>query len=202
MPDMTPASISLLTICGLEELESHKGRGVSHVLSITDPGWPEPEAFKAYDRHHRTRLEFHDIIEPFPNHVLPEEKHVEAILAFGEALTDAREDGAAGHLLVHCHMGVSRSTAAMAAILAQANPDVEAERIVRHVEEIRPQVWPNSRMIGFADRMLGRGGELTEAVRRLYGRRLLASPGTGDFMRQNGRGREVEMAIMPQGGER
>ncbi|HEV7254551.1 MAG TPA: protein-tyrosine phosphatase family protein [Mesorhizobium sp.] len=199
---MTPASISLLTICGLEELESHRSRGVSHVLSITDPGWPEPHAFEAYDRHHRTKLEFHDVIEPFSNHVLPQPEHVEAILAFGESLADAQEEGREGHLLVHCHMGVSRSTAAMAAILAQANPDADAERVVRHIEEIRPQVWPNSRMIGFADRMLGRDGELTEAVRRLYGRRLLASPATGDFMRQNGRGREVEMAIAPKGEER
>ena len=46
--------ISLLTICGLSELEHHSARGVTHVLSILDPDWPEPEAFWAYDPHHRT----------------------------------------------------------------------------------------------------------------------------------------------------
>jgi hypothetical protein len=42
---MNPQSISLITICGLDELKDHSARGVSHVLSILDPSWPEPEAF-------------------------------------------------------------------------------------------------------------------------------------------------------------
>ena len=37
---MTAASISLLTDCGLEELESHSARAVTHVLSILAPQWP------------------------------------------------------------------------------------------------------------------------------------------------------------------
>lgn len=193
---MKPASISLLTICGLQELDSHSGRGVSHILSITDPGWPEPAAFGAYGRHERRWLEFHDIIEPMADHILPQPEHVEAILAFGESLAAAAE-GQEGHLLVHCHMGVSRSTAAMATLLAQASPHVEAETIIRHIEDIRPQVWPNSRMVAFADDMLGRGGELLEAVRRLYGRRLRGDPAVGEFMLRNGRAREVEIAIAP-----
>jgi predicted protein tyrosine phosphatase len=191
---MIPASISLLTICGLEELESHSGRGVSHVLSITDPGWPEPEAFRLYDRHHRQWLEFHDIIEPQQGQILPQSSHVEAVLKFGNALSQGEENGKAGHLLVHCHMGISRSTAAMATILAQANPGLEADSIFHHLEEIRPQVWPNSRMIEFADQILERGGELTDGLRRLYGRRLKSNPKIAEFMLRNGRGREVEMA--------
>ena len=39
---MERASISVLTICGLDELDSHGSRGVTHVLSILDPGWPDP----------------------------------------------------------------------------------------------------------------------------------------------------------------
>ena len=61
---MQPVSISLLTICGLEELELHSARSVTHVLSILDPEWPDPEAFLGYDPHHRTILRFHDAIEP------------------------------------------------------------------------------------------------------------------------------------------
>src|SRR4051812_34857716 len=53
-------SVSLLTICGLEELASHSTRGVTHILSILDPDWPEPDAFRAYDTDsgRRTRLGF------------------------------------------------------------------------------------------------------------------------------------------------
>ena len=61
---MNAHGFSVLTICGLEELTSHSDRGVSHVLSILDPGWPEPEAFWSFDPHHRTTLHFHDDIEP------------------------------------------------------------------------------------------------------------------------------------------
>ena len=80
---MTPVSISLLTICGLEELDQHRAGGVTHVLSILDPDWADPEAFGAFDPHHRTILRFHDVIEPAPGLQLPQVGHVEAVLAFG-----------------------------------------------------------------------------------------------------------------------
>jgi hypothetical protein len=31
-----------VTICGIDELGLHCDRGVTHALSILDPGWPEP----------------------------------------------------------------------------------------------------------------------------------------------------------------
>jgi predicted protein tyrosine phosphatase len=191
---MKPVSISLLTICGLEELELHSARSVTHVLSILDPDWPDPEAFVAYDPHHRTILRFHDAVEPGANVVLPQLGHVEAILAFGRALGHDAEARDEGHLLIHCHAGVSRSTAAMAMLLAQLYPDEDEDRLFGRLLEIRPQAWPNSVMIGFADDLLSRGGRMTEALRRLYARQLAARPKLADTMRGIGRGREVDMA--------
>jgi hypothetical protein len=52
-------------------------------------------------------------------------------------------------------------------------------------------------MIRHADDLLGRGGRLTEALRRLYGRRLAANPALAETMVRIHRGREVEMAIRP-----
>jgi hypothetical protein len=69
-----------MTIYGLHALKDHSARGVSHVLSILDPGWPEAEAFWAYDPQHRTTLYFHDIIAPRGDLILPSQEHVEAIL--------------------------------------------------------------------------------------------------------------------------
>ena len=191
---MTPHSISLLTICGLEELDHHRARAVTHVLSILDPDWPDPEAFRAYDQHHRTILRFHDVIEPRPNLVLPRRDHVEAILAFGRELRPPMPDGAAGHLLIHCHAGISRSTAAMAMLLAQLDPQADEDSILGRVVEIRPQAWPNSVMIGFADEALGRGGRLSAAVARLYARQLAAQPKLAALMRSLDREREVALA--------
>jgi predicted protein tyrosine phosphatase len=74
---MKPIPTSLLTICGLEELGHYGSKGVTHVLSILDPEWPDPEAFSAYDPHYRTTLRFDDVIEPGPDLVLPQPEHVE-----------------------------------------------------------------------------------------------------------------------------
>jgi hypothetical protein len=49
-------------------------------------------------------------------------------------------------------------------------------------------------MIAFADEMLGRDGRLLQAVGRVYRRQLEALPHLAQFMRENGRSRELEMA--------
>ena len=192
---MKPIAISLLTICGLEELETHSARAVTHVLSIVDPDCPDPHAFQAYETHDRTILRFHDIVEPFDGFVMPEPGHVEAILSFGEALSrGAAARKRPGHLLVHCHAGISRSTAAMAMLLAQVYPEEDEDHIFERLVGIRPQAWPNSRMIGFADRLLSRNGGLNAALARLYARQLARRPDLDETMRRHGRAREVEMA--------
>ncbi len=190
---MKDLSISLLTICGLQELEEHGSRGVTHVLSILDPGLPDPADFRRYDRHHRTTLRFHDIIQPMGSMLLPEPEHVEAVLTFGEELKAEPTVAAEAHLLVHCHMGVSRSTAAMTTLLCQLHPEADEDEVFLHLRSIRPQIWPNSRMIGFADVALGKEGRLTAALGRLYKRQLDWKPEIARYMEENGRAAEVEM---------
>ena len=193
---MKPLDISVFTICGIEELPGHGQRDVTHVLSLLDPGWPEIDAFRSFGSHHRTTLHFHDIIEPLPGRILPTPDDVATILEFGAELQDSKDDRAEGHLLVHCHMGVSRSTAAMLSLLAQAYSDEPEDALFARLREIRPQAWPNSLMVGFADEQLGRGGRLREALRRHYGQRIRQDPAIGEWMTELGRAREVEMALL------
>jgi predicted protein tyrosine phosphatase len=183
----------MLTICGISELPNQRERSVTHVLSILDPDHPDPEAFEAYEPHHRTILRFHDIINPVQGMILPEPEHVEAVLRFGDEVATGHP-GSKGHLLVHCHMGVSRSTAAMLTLLAQTHPEESEDRLFERLVEIRPQAWPNSRMIEFADGLLSRDGRLVDALRRHYGRQLRRMPRYAQIMRDLGRSREVEMA--------
>ena len=185
-----------LTICGIEELPAQRDRKVTHVLSIVDPDLPELEAFTAYARHQRTTLRFHDIIVDAPGHVMPRPDHVEEILAFGADFLARQEADARSHLLVHCHMGISRSTAAMLTLMAQANPDEAAEDLFARLVAIRPQAWPNSQMIGFADEQLGRKGDLTAALGRHYGRQIRNRPQFTDWMTQLGRQAELKMAVL------
>lgn len=109
-----------LTICGIEELATHSDKNVTHVLSIIDPERSELTEFSGYTDHARTTLRFHDIIADLDGQILPTERHTEAILNFGQSFQTREDNDAPGHILVHCHMGVSRSTAAMMTLLAQA----------------------------------------------------------------------------------
>ena len=181
-----------ITICGIEELEGHCEVGVSHVLSILDPGWPVPPAFGAFGEHERLELRFHDIIDDMPGMELPQPEHVEALLAFGrDLIAEPRPDA---HLLVHCHAGISRSTASMTLILAQALPDRPALAIIDEVMRIRSKAWPNLRIVELGDAMLGRGGTLVRAAIEAYRRQIERRPELADMMSGAGRGREVAAA--------
>jgi predicted protein tyrosine phosphatase len=182
-----------ISVCGIEELAGHCETGVSHVLSILDPDWPVPEAFGAFGEHTKLELRFHDVIEnDIAGTIAPQLKHVEELLAFGRNLLPEPHEDA--HLLVHCHAGVSRSTASMALILAQALPDATGKRIFEEILRIRPQAWPNLRILEIGDAQLGRHGELTAAAAELYRLQLSRRPHLAEEMRWNGRGREVAAA--------
>jgi predicted protein tyrosine phosphatase len=192
---MTPLRISVLTVCGIEELSAQPMHTVTHILSLLDPDWPEVDAFQGHGVPHRTTLRFHDIIAPTAGKSPPTPDDVANILQFGTDLQASSTDRADGHLLVHCHMGVSRSTAAMLSLLAQTYPSEPEDRLFARLREIRPQAWPNSLMIGYADDLLERDGRLRAALRRHYGHQMRQDPSFADWMTRLGRGREVEMAL-------
>jgi predicted protein tyrosine phosphatase len=180
-----------ITICGIDELSGHSSAKVTHVLSILDPGAPEPAAFRRFQRHARLELRFHDVIE---EHVAgydsPQPHHIEALLAFGRDIISVPAGKA--HLLVHCHMGISRSTAAAALLLAEARPDLTGKEVMVEIGGVRPKAWPNLRMVELGDAMLGRGGDLVRAVRARHRALANALPEVADFMRDTGRGRELD----------
>lgn len=183
----------MITVCGLEELAGHADRKVSHVLSILDPDQPEPEAFGAYGEHARLELKFHDIIEETAGFRAPQPGDVTEILDFGRDIL--RDPENLRHLLVHCHMGISRSSASMTLLLAQAQPDLAASEILGQVLHIRDKAWPNLRILGFGEEQLGRKGEFTTAVADVYRLQLEKRPQIKDFFVDGGRAREVELAL-------
>jgi len=184
-----------LTVCGIDELAGHCSTGASHVLSILDPDFPVPEAFGAFGEHEKLELRFHDIIDETPGLLAPQPEHVERILAFGRDLL--AEPAATAHLLVHCHAGVSRSTASMVLILAQALPEQPAEAVVALVHRTREKAWPNLRLIEIGDAMLGRKGTLVEATHALHRLQIERRPHIAEFMELGGREREVASARLP-----
>jgi predicted protein tyrosine phosphatase len=193
MPADTPF---IITVCGLEELAGHAERQVSHVLSILDPDQPEPEAFGAYGEHARLELKFHDVIQETPGYKAPQPEQVAQILAFGRDLL--RDPQSSRHLLVHCHAGISRSTASMTLLLAQAQPQLGASEILAQVVHIRSKAWPNLRILEMGEQQLNRAGEFSGAVGPVYRTQLERRPEIKDYFLNAGRRREIEAALGPQ----
>jgi predicted protein tyrosine phosphatase len=179
-----------ITICGLSELRQHRDARVSHVLSILDPEFPAPTAFADYGAHEKLELRFDDIIHEQEKLTAPQMAHVEQLLAFGAGLESEPE----AHLLVHCHMGISRSTASTTLLVAQAAPEMPADDIFAALLKIRPQIWPNLRILEMGDKKLGRNGALVEGVRKLYRTQIERDPNWVAEIRAEGRGREINLA--------
>lgn len=181
-----------MTVCGIQELPEHCRSGVTHVLSILDPQYPVPDAFGGFGEHDRLELRFFDVIEDRPGSNPPQQEHVDQILALGRALMT--DDPGKAHLLVHCHAGVSRSTASLLMILAQACPEYGAAELTEMLLGIREKAWPNLRMTEFADAALGRDGVLVQAATAAYQYQLSVRPHLTDVITRDGRAREVKYA--------
>lgn len=152
-----------LSIAGLEELPGYEARSVSHVVSLIDPDEPTPPSVQRMADANRFMLRLHDLIDAHSHLRAPDRGDVEALIAHSESLRGAP----IGHLLVHCHMGRSRSTAAAAVMLHVLQAGAPDE-IFAHIASVRDPIWPNSRILTFADEILGTGGLLLEACRPVY----------------------------------
>jgi predicted protein tyrosine phosphatase len=181
------------TVCGLDELSAHGNARVSHVLSILDPEWPVPEAFGRFGEHRKLELRFHDVIDETPGWIAPGPADIQRLLVFGAELE--REAVTGAHLLVHCHAGISRSAACMTLLIAQAMPDLPGDAVFTEVLRIRPQIWPNLRIIEMGDHALGRSGSLIAAAHRVYRLQIGKRPEFVDDYGSGPRGREVAAGL-------
>jgi predicted protein tyrosine phosphatase len=93
-----------------------------------------------------------DITEEKQNHIHPQRHHVNDILDFTKDLND--DD----RLLVHCHQGMSRSTATAIGIVIQHGLSIE--EAFAHVLKIRPMMLPNTLILKHMDDALKLDGKL------------------------------------------
>lgn len=115
-------------------------------------------------------LRMHDISEPLEGHVAPDASHVEDLLAF------VRGWNRSAPLVVHCWAGISRSTAAAFVSVCALKPERDEREIAWAIRRASPTATPNSRIVAFADELLGRKGRMTAAVAAI-GRGTLAAEG-------------------------
>lgn len=131
-PILIVPKFSNLSVCGIDELPQYAAGNVSNVLSITDPSLTTLDLTTLFPNSRVLSLRFHDVIDADASRRLPTVTHLREILSFGRRAE--RET----HILVHCHLGVSRSTAAMLTLLAQRHPDEPANRLFDMLRVIRP----------------------------------------------------------------
>jgi predicted protein tyrosine phosphatase len=181
-----PLPTHRVTICGIPELPQHCAAGVSHVLSIIDTHEPRPPALDDYLDIDHELIRFDDVVAEYPGFEACTPNHIARLLAFGERVHAAADS----HVLVHCHAGVSRSTAAAGILLCQHAPGHEEAAFLRLLQ-LRKHGWPNTRMVEFADRLLQRDGAM---MRGLVGYRralLQEKPHLSEIIRNIGRGHEL-----------
>lgn len=127
------------------------------VVSIGEPGTPEPYGFRPGDPFH-LRLEFHDLDEAIEGFVAPGREHVIALLERAVIFRAARE------IYCHCNAGISRSTAAAYILRCHwLGPGSEGEAMEAVLRD-RPQARPSRRWVELADEHLGREGAMLEAL--------------------------------------
>jgi predicted protein tyrosine phosphatase len=175
--------LSIHHVCGLDELVDAPLSAADRIVSILGP---EADIPPELVRIHKSLLilRFDDVIVPEPGAVCPSEEHIRSLLAFDAG---AAEDE---RLVVHCSAGISRSTAAIAILLAARHRGYEDE-IFSWIRAIRQQAWPNSRMIAIGDALLDCGGALVAALRHHYEAQVQAFPELALMLAESSRRSEV-----------
>ncbi|QPC86638.1 protein tyrosine phosphatase [Mesorhizobium sp. NBSH29] len=103
-------------------------------------------------------LAMNDIVDEQPGLVSPAEAHVAQLLEF------ARSWDRQSPMVVHCYAGVSRSTAAAYIIAAALAPQRTEAELAATLRRLSTTATPNARLIGYADRLLGREGRMVAAI--------------------------------------
>jgi len=101
---------------------------------------------------------FNDIAEPREGLVPPSREIMETILGLA---------GRSGTVLIHCHAGISRSTAAAYALACQQTGPGHETDLAMALRALSAAATPNPRMIALADDLLGREGKMIAAIRAI-----------------------------------
>lgn len=143
----------------------------SHMVTLLDPGHeierPPSIAPEAW-----LRLTLHDIHFDTPGMVAPSEDVVRRLLAFADSW-----DETAAPMLIHCHAGISRSTASAFIVACAKHPHIDETAIALQMRDVSAVAFPNRALVSLADRVMGREGRMLAGVVAM-GHTDMKAPGT------------------------
>jgi predicted protein tyrosine phosphatase len=99
-----------------------------------------------------------DISMPMDGYAVPEDEHVERLIAF------AGKWDRAAPMVMHCFAGISRSTAGAFVAACALNPQRDEMQIAWDIRRASRTAQPNARIVAIADRLLARNGRMVRAV--------------------------------------
>jgi predicted protein tyrosine phosphatase len=144
-----------LIVCQLDavadQIEAHRH---ARLISLLSPTGVEPPVWSGP----RLSLRFHDIAEPRDGLTAPDAEMVDRLLAFGAAWAEP------GPLLVHCWLGISRSTAAAYILACALDPSRSEQEVAQALRSAAPEATPNPLLVRLADARLGREGRMNAAI--------------------------------------
>lgn len=141
-----------VTICSLAEAEKIHDQ-FDYVISITDPRVKLP-SFGKYHLH----VKFQDTADPT-------EHQFRSMKTGASKIYNWATEHGLNHdskILVHCHAGISRSSAIAWSLLVMFGDGyIEA---FKKIYMARPQIWPNLILLALMDAKMGQDGEFYQAA--------------------------------------
>lgn len=145
-----------LHICSLEAVREADISLYDGIITIEDSNIKNP--FRVdYGGPEQLILKFDDISKPIEEFIEPQIIHVERALFFADKIGN-------GSLLVHCHAGISRSSAIALAIITKKLGVGKEDEAVKTLEYINPNCRPNKALVFMSDEILNLNGKLIESV--------------------------------------
>ncbi len=148
----------MIHVCSLARLhDTVEETGAGHVVTLlkdTD----RVERPKSIVEANHLILGMDDISVPMDGYVMPCDEHVTRLIAFVRGWDRAKP------MVVHCYAGISRSTAGAYVAACALNPRRDEMALARELRRLSATATPNIRIVSLADRVLGRGGRMVEAI--------------------------------------
>lgn len=150
--------MSEIHVCPLSQVASVAANsGATHMVTLLSDAQQvaRPKSVPA-DKH--LVLTFNDIAVETKGFVLPGERDVRRLIDYAKAWN--RDEA----MLIHCWMGVSRSTAAAYIVAATLMPEADEHDLAQMLRSVSSTATPNAMMIEIADYLLERDGRMAHAI--------------------------------------
>ena len=144
--------------CGLDQLDQVIKKYAPARIISTLPEDQAPVTPSYMDKACHLKLTFNDISRPIDGLSAVENTHIEQLLAFTNNWTEEAP------LLIHCWMGISRSTATALTLCNYLHPEISEKDWAMHLRKQAPSATPNPRIIALADSALNRKGRLIDSA--------------------------------------